>query len=191
MHFNGKVSSINKYNDMKCVLLRIIKKFKINITEDELETLSTYLVHSNYYYFTYIYYYNSRIVIGIDNTNGDNAYLIYDSNYGITTFVESDAITDFTNKERTDFIYTNNGKMIIQTINDYNVSVFFDTKASRKIRIDKYRKAHFPKDLEPTDIFDFSDNPTDLYKLLSIQTKVNILKMQNSHLLEKGSVLNG
>ena len=175
----------NKLLTMKCLLQKIFNKFKIQIDEKDLETISYYLAYCNYFLFCDIYYYSSQIAFTIKNTNGEYAYLVYDYRFNSIILKEPTATTDFTSKERTDFIFTHEGKTILQTIDDFNISVLFNSKKAKKIKIDKYRRIYIPLDLEPDDLFDFKDNPNDLYKLLSIRNKAEIIKMLNSDLFKK------
>ena len=175
---------------MKGLLQKIFNKFIIQIDEEDLETISSYLVHCNYFLFCDIYYHNSQIALSIKNNNGEYAYLVYDYRFNSIILKEPTATTDFTSKERTDFIFTHAGKIILQTIDDFNISVLFNFKKSKKIKIDKYRQVFIPLDLEPDDIFEFKDNPNDLYKLLSIRNKAEIIKMLDLDLFKKEVIKN-
>ena len=177
---NAKIIS-NKVNDTYGILCYLMSRYHLELSTSELETLSKYLSYYNYTTYGENTFYdnngNIRFLQSIKNTNGEVAHLIYNYSSSELTLVEGNSTTNFTEGERIDFIFTKTGKMILQTFNGFNQMLFYNEKSSRKIRINKYREVFIPKNLEPDDLFDFSDNDSDFYKLISIKSKINLIKL--------------
>ena len=174
----------NKELEGKSVIYYIMNNYDLKLSEYEIDLLSKYLAYFGYSNYNEIYTYKTKLIINISDFNSNTAYICYDYPTSGISLIENNSTTDFTNKERTDFIFTRLGKMIIQTFDDFNTSTFFNYESSSKIEINEYRDLIIPDELEPDDIFDFSDNDTDFNKLLSLKAKIDILKI-NHNLIKK------
>ena len=176
----------NKELESKSVIYYIMNNYNLKISEQEIDLLSKYIAHFGYSNFNEIYTYKTKLIINITDNNSKDAYICYDYQTTGLSLIENNSTTDFTNKERTDFIFTRLGKMIIQTYDNFNTSIFFNYNSSSKIKINAYRDLIIPEDLEPDDIFDFSDNDTDFNKILSLKNRIDILKLNCNLIVKKG-----
>lgn len=169
----------NKELETKSVIYYLMSHYHLRLTKEEIDLISKYLAYYGYSNYNEIFTYKTKLIINITDFNLNNAYICYDYQTTSLSLIENNATTDFTNKERTDFVFTRLGKRIIQTFNEFNTSIYFNYESSSKIDINEYRELIIPEDLEPDDIFDFSDNDNDFNKLLSLKAKIDILKINN------------
>ena len=174
----ASLGTISIQKSIKSIIYDIVNKFSLELNENDLDTLITYLAYFNYYTFKQeLFSYQDQLIVIVYSTDDQTGYIKFDQTNHTIVFIEDCIITDFTSKERTDVIYTPLGKCIVYSFNDFNTAIYFNPNSSKKIRILSDRSLSIPKNLEPDDIKDFSNNPEDFYKILEEYNYSRIIKL--------------
>ncbi len=171
----------NKYAEIERIIYFLIDRYHFKLSEEEIRPLIKYLAYFNYLKFGEVLIYRNEVIIKVINTNTHIAYLSYNYNDSTISLIEEDAITNFTDKERTDYIYTSIGKMYMQTYNSFNTVAFFNCNTANKIDINEYRELIIPKDVEPDRFYSLNQNDSDFKKLVNLKMQIDILKANSEY----------
>ncbi len=180
---NAKVIS-NNVRDTYGMLCYLMKLYSLNLSKMELETISNYLAFYNYYVYKMPDFYGNKTEIfkykqSIICTNGEVGDLIYDYKSNEISFAEFNSITNFTEGERIDFIFTENGKIVFYTFDEFNKVFIYNEQKSKKIKINEYREVFIPSNLEPDDFIDLSDNISYFDKIVCLKMKIEMIKTKS------------
>ena len=166
----------DKTKEIEGLIYYLSVKYSFKLSNSEIETLSKYLAYYNYCYFDEVLVYQNQFVLKIHNSKDNLAYISYNYLDTSISLIEENALTNFTEKERIDYIFTSQGKMIFQTIDDFNLIAFFNYETSKNININEYREIEIPQNIEPDAII--SLNSTDDFdKLVTLKIKIELLKL--------------
>lgn len=167
-------------DSIKAIILNYFGSFNLDITFDELELLSDYLLFFGYTNFTEILREGSEIYINVKSADNKSLYIKKASPNSNLLLIEDNSITDLTDKVRTDIINTGNSKTFLYTFNDLNTGLFFEREKTKKIKINCNGEIKIPLDLEPDDILDFSGGKDEISKLISIESFKKIYLLKNN-----------
>ena len=166
---------------IKAIILNYFGTFNLDITTDELELLSDYLLFFGYIHFTEIIREGSVIYINVKSVDNKSICIKKTSPNSNLLLIEDNSITDLTDKVRTDIIKTDNSKAFLYTFNDLQTGLFFDVEKTKKIKIHRNGDIDIPLNLEPDDVLDFSGGKDEISKIISIESfkKIYLLKKNN------------
>ena len=166
--FNNNVI-INNSVTIKALLKEIAYRKKILISKYDLDSLSKYLEQHNYYSFRGTKYSNNQIRIAVFNTKEEFALIVYDYRDSSVMFIDDNVMIDFTNKIATYVYPMRNSKIVLFTLDDMNMALYYNAESSSHITIGKSREILVPAGLEPDKIFDLSEDEDVFSKLIHLE----------------------